>query len=77
MCAWSAKAGRTNTRVFCDRPQPRWDEGIELARSLNEVRDHTLRGTSPLSLNSRIQIAKQYLREFFGALSFGGHSSNE
>ena len=61
----SLLAGRTGTRADGGRPQPRWESGISLARSLLQTRDVSARGNNSLSIGSRIRQAALLVAEFF------------
>ena len=63
------EAGRTGTRIWSGRPQPRWDAGVRLAKQLINTRSRSLRGSQPLGVGSRIREAKKYLTEFFSLTS--------
>ena len=66
----SALAGRTGTRLNIGQPQPRWDEGVALAREVLQSRSVALKGAQPLGIGSRIRNAVSSLREFMN-----GHAS--
>ena len=66
----SALAGRTGTRLNIGQPQPRWDEGVALAREVLQTRSVALKGAQPLGIGSRIRNAVSSLREFMN-----GHAS--
>ena len=61
----SLRAGRTGTRCNNGRPQPRWEEGVALARSFLESRPHALIGDNALSVGTRIRQALELMSEFF------------
>ena len=61
----SLQAGRTGTRLNIGRPQPRWEAGVDLARSFLAGRGHHLRGGNSLSVGSRIRSAALRLAELF------------
>ena len=63
------EAGRTGTRIWSGRPQPRWDAGVRLAKQLINTRSRSLHGSQPLGVGSRIREAKKYLTEFFSLTS--------
>ena len=56
-------AGRTGSRSQGGRPQPRWEEGIELARVVKDQRSIHVRGSNSLSIGSRVRAALLSLRE--------------
>ena len=56
-------AGRTGSRSQGGRPQPRWEEGIELARAVKDQRSIHVRGSNSLSIGSRVRAALLSLRE--------------
>ena len=56
-------AGRTGSRSQGGRPQPRWEEGIELARAVKDHRSVHIRGSNSLSIGSRVRAALLSLRE--------------
>ena len=58
-------AGRTGTRASGGRPQPRWEEGIGLSKSLLNTRGITLNGSNALSISSRIREAVSQVYQFF------------
>ena len=58
-------AGRTGTRADGGRPQPRWDEGITLARAFLNSRSQSINGSNALSVTSRIREAVSQIYEFF------------
>ena len=55
--------GRLGTRVLGGKPQPRWHEGVNLAKQMNEI--NSVHSNSRLSVGSRIQMAHSYLMSFF------------
>ena len=57
-------AGRTGTRANAGKPQPRWEAGIDLARSLQNTRSVSAHGGSGISIGSRIRSAAQLLSDF-------------
>ena len=61
----SMRAGRTGTRLNIGQPQPRWEEGVALAKTVLGSRDTTLIGNQPLSIGSRIRNAMSTLHRFF------------
>ena len=50
-------AGRLGTRKIGGKPQPRWHEGVSLAKALHEVRSESLIGSATLSIGTRIRQA--------------------
>ena len=55
-------AGRTGSRSQGGRPQPRWEEGIELARAVKDQRALDVHGKNSLSIGSRVREALLSLR---------------
>ena len=49
--------GRTGTRCSSGRPQPRWEEGITLAKSVVQARSMSQKGSNALSVGTRIREA--------------------
>ena len=58
----SLRAGRTGTRAQGGRPQPRWDEGSQLAEVVLKSRDESNRGGAKLSISTRIVEAAKHIR---------------
>ena len=48
-------AGRTGTRCYAGRPQPRWEEGVELAKTVQETRNISLRRNNAISIGSVVR----------------------
>ena len=58
-------AGRLGTRGVGGKPQPRWHEGVALAKQLSSVREHSLIGQTRLGIASRIRQAQSFLSDMF------------
>ena len=54
---YSLTGGRTGTRCSSGRPQPRWEEGITLAKSVVQARSLSQKGSNALSGGTRIREA--------------------
>ena len=59
----SVFAGRTGTRLNIGRPQVRWSDGLDVARSLCEIRSESVKGSNALSIGTRIREALSGLRD--------------
>ena len=53
----SVVAGRTGTRCNIGRPQPRWEEGVVLARSVLLARTQSQKGNNAVTVRTRIREA--------------------
>ena len=56
-------AGRTGTRILATRPQVRWEDGCNVAKSTLEARDTSIKGKNSLSIGSRIREVIQNVRD--------------
>ena len=54
---YSLTGGRTGTRCSNGRPQPRWEEGITLAKAVVQSREMSNKGSNALSVGTRIREA--------------------
>ena len=61
----SLTAGRTGTRLNIGSPTCRWEEGVNLARSVLRGRSEALNSAHTLSIGSRIRNAVQHISQFF------------
>ena len=60
-------AVRLGIRTTGGKPQPRWHEGVSLAKALHEVRSESLIGSATLSIGTRFRQAQSFLRQLFDA----------
>ena len=63
----SALAGRTGTRLNLGHPQPRWEEGVALAREVLVTSDKSIKGGLSLGIGTRIRNAVSTLHELFNS----------
>ena len=59
--------GRLGTRATSSRPQPRWEEGVRMCKSLNlinEQRSAVSASSATVSISTRIREAQSYLYSF-------------
>ena len=57
----SISAGRTGTRLNCGKPQPRWSEGLPLARTIYEEQEGGKAQT--VTISTRIRDALKFVRD--------------
>ena len=62
---FSIHAGKNDTRISAGQPPPRWEAGINLARSFLVTQGMSTRGSNALSLGHRIRQAALLIRELF------------
>ena len=59
---YSLTGGRTGTRCSSGRPQPRWEEGIALAKAVVQAGAMSQKGSNSLSVGTRIREALLSIR---------------